>query len=238
MRNRSCIFIVTRPKDDAEETAAKLRARGHTVLVAPLIEIRFADGPAISLEGIQAVLATSSNGVHALARRTDRRDLPLFAVGAQTAQAARDAGFSIVKSANGDAHALAAATVEWAEPKLGALLHAAGTETKTQLAVSLRSAGFEVRIEHLYDAVGVRELPADAAMALMAGNLDCVLLFSPRSARIFADCVANAGVADSCSALAAFCISPATANALAGLPFRTVHVAKRPDQEALLGLLE
>src|SRR5277367_2328472 len=112
--------LVTRPKDDAEETAAKLRARGHAVLVAPLIEIRFADGPEISLDGIQAVLATSSNGVQALARRTDRRDVPLFAVGTQTAHAARSAGFSTVKSADGDAHALAAATANWAKPNAGA----------------------------------------------------------------------------------------------------------------------
>src|SRR5580692_6053979 len=123
-------LLVTRPKDDAEETAARLRARGHTTLIAPLIEIRFVDGPNIPLEGVQAILATSSNGVHALARRTSRRDVPLFAVGAQTAQAARDAGFSNVKTADGDARKLAAATVNWAKPNAGALLHAAGSETK------------------------------------------------------------------------------------------------------------
>lgn len=215
-----------------------LRARGHTVLVAPLIEIRFADGPEISLEGVQAILATSSNGVHAMARRSRMRDVPLFAVGAQTAQAARDAGFSTVKSADGDARALAVATVNWAKPNAGALLHAAGAEIKGDLAESLRSAGFEVRTEVLYDAIGVNELSADALMALKAGNLDTVLLFSPRSARIFSDCVVKAGVAERCVPLSALCISPAAADAVAALPFRAVHVAKRPDQEALLSLLE
>jgi uroporphyrinogen-III synthase len=230
-------ILVTRPKDDAKETAARLRARGHTVLVAPLIEIRFADGPEISLEGVQAVLATSSNGVCALARRTHRRDVPLFAVGAQTAQAAREAGFSTVRSADGDARALAAATVAWAKPNAGTLLHVAGAETKGELAELLRSARFEVRTEMLYDAVGVNELSADALMALKAGALDTVLLFSPRSARIFSDCVVKAGMADRCATLTALCISPATAVALTALPFRSVHVAKRPDQEALLALL-
>jgi uroporphyrinogen-III synthase len=231
-------ILVTRPKDDAEETAAKLRARGHTVLVAPLLEIRFADGPEILFEGIQAILATSSNGVHALARRTHRRDLPLFAVGAQTARAARDAGFSSVRSADGDARMLARATVNWANPTGGALLHVAGAETKGELAASLRSAGFEVRTEILYDAAGVSEISADALMALKAGRLDAVLLFSPRSARIFSDCVVKAGAADSCAALMALCISPSASAALGALPFRTVHVAKRPDQEALLALVE
>lgn len=231
-------ILVTRPKDDAEETATKLRAQGHTVLVAPLIEIRFVDGPDIVLDGIQAVLATSSNGVHALARRTHRRDLPLFAVGAQTARAARDAGFSSVRSADGDARTLADATVNWAKPSGGALLHAAGAETKGALAESLRSAGFEVRTEILYDAVGASEISVDTLTALNAGNLDVVILFSPRSARIFSHCVVKAGAGDKCAALIALCISPATSAALAALPFQAVHVAKRPDQEALLALLE
>ncbi len=229
--------LVTRPKEDAEDTAVKLRARGHTALVAPLIEIRFVDGPDISLEGVQAVLATSSNGVHALSRRTSRRDVPLFAVGAQTGQAAQDAGFSKVKNADGDARKLAAAIMDWAKPDAGALLHAAGVETKGELAQSLRAAGFEVRTCIVYDAVAVNALPPPALAALTAGELEAVLLFSPRSARIFSDCVVKAGVIDSCAPLAALCISPATADALSALPFQAVHVAKRPDQEALLALL-
>jgi uroporphyrinogen-III synthase len=229
--------LVTRPKDDAEDTATKLRSRGHTVLVAPLIEIRFLDGPEISLDGVQAILATSSNGVHAWARRTCRRDVPLFAVGAQTARAARDVGFAIVKSADGDARALAAATVDWAKPNEGALMHAAGAETKGQLAELLRAAGFKVRTKVLYDAVALNELPPEAQTALTSGELDAVLLFSPRSARIFSDCVVKAGAADRCAAVTALCISPAAADALAAIPFRAVHVAKRPGQEALLALL-
>jgi uroporphyrinogen-III synthase len=229
--------LVTRPKEDAEETAVRLRARGHTVLIAPLIEIRFVDGPEIPFGGVQAILATSSNGVHALARRTSRRDVPLFAVGAQTARAAHSSGFATVKSADGDARALAAATVNWAKPNAGALLHAAGAETKGALAESLRAAGFEVRTEVLYDAIGVNELSTNALMALTAGNLDAVLLFSPRSARIFSNCVVKADVADRCAALEALCISAVAADNLSVLPFRAVHVAKRPDQEALLALL-
>ena len=44
------------------------------------------------LDGVQAILATSANGVRALARRTPRRDLPLFAVGPQTAARGAEAG--------------------------------------------------------------------------------------------------------------------------------------------------
>lgn len=231
-------ILVTRPKADAEETAAKLRARGHTVLVAPLLEIRFADGPEISLDGIQAVLATSSHGVQALARRTRRRDVPLFAVGAQTARVARNAGFETVKNANGDAQALAAAVVDWAKPAAGALLHAAGALTEGRLAPSLRAAGYEIRTSVVYEAVAVDDLPAEALTALSLGELDVTLVFSPRSARIFSACAIKAGLARSCAALTAVCISQAAADGLAPLALRSVHVASTPSEEAVLALVE
>src|ERR1041385_1135905 len=99
--------LVTRPRDDAERTAGLLRARGHEPILSPLMEIRFVDGPEIPPERIQAILITSANGVRGLARRTAHREVPVFAVGAQTAAAAKAAGFSNVKSANGEARALA-----------------------------------------------------------------------------------------------------------------------------------
>jgi uroporphyrinogen-III synthase len=230
--------LVTRPKDDAEATAAALSARGYVAIVAPLLEIRFRDGPEISLAGVQAVLATSSNGVHALARRTGRRDVPLFAVGTQTAEAARAAGFKDTKSADGDACALAAATLCWAKPEGGVLLHAAGAETKGELGERLASEGFEVHTDILYDAVAVQELPPICRSALEAGALDAVLQFSPRSARIFSDCVVKARLTEKCRGLVAYCISRAAADALAPLILRAIHVAARPSQEALLALLD
>ena len=96
--------LVTRPIDDAQETAAQLASRGHEAIIAPLLEIRYAEGPDIALDGVQGVLATSSNGVRALARRTSRRNVSIFAVGTHTAAIARELGFQRVRDAGGDAH--------------------------------------------------------------------------------------------------------------------------------------
>jgi uroporphyrinogen-III synthase len=229
--------LVTRPKDDAEETAAKLAALGHTPLVAPLIEIRFRDDVAVPLDGVQAVLATSSNGVRALVRHTTRRDIPLFAVGTQTARDAQDAGFAVVRNANGDAHALADATRRWAKPEDGLLVHVAGAERAGHLENDLATHGFKLRTDILYDAEPVRELPSACRQMIEAGALDAVMLFSPRSALAFSACVARANLAERCGRIAAYCISQAAADALAPLQLRAVHVADRPDQEHLLALL-
>jgi uroporphyrinogen-III synthase len=119
-------ILVTRPLEDGREIAARLAARGHQALLAPLLEPRFHDGPQLEegggLDKLQAILATSANGVRALIRRTARRDLAVFAVGPQTADEAQRAGFADVRSANGDAVALAKATMGWAS-RDGVLLH-------------------------------------------------------------------------------------------------------------------
>src|ERR1700722_5354367 len=85
--------LVTRPAEDASRTAETLAKLGHAALIAPLLEIRFLDGPGISLAGVQAILATSGNGIRALARRSPRRDIPVFAVGTRTANVARAEGY-------------------------------------------------------------------------------------------------------------------------------------------------
>ena len=226
--------LVTRPRGDAERTARLLAARGHVPILAPLLETRFFDGPPPDLTGVQAILATSANGVRAFARRSPARDLPLFAVGPQTAAAAGRAGFSDVRNADGDAHALAGAAARWATPQGGALLHVAGEGNDGVLAADLEARGFVVRRAILYAVEAAGALPAEAAAALAGARLDAALFFSPRSAAVFAALAAGLCL----RGVIAACISPAAARALAPLSFAGVRVAARPNQDALLALLD
>jgi uroporphyrinogen-III synthase len=229
--------LVTRPYDDALETAAKLKALGHDAVIASLLEIRFRDGDEIVLGGVQAILTTSPNGVRALARRSTRRDVALFAVGRQSADVARAAGFCDVRSADGDGAALAKAAALWARRDGGILLHIAGREIKGELSATLAKEGFDVRTATLYEAVAAETLPVAASDTLSRQTLDAALFFSPRSARIFRDLVRRAGLAESCRVALAAAISEAAAKALDGLDFAAVRVAARPNQDALLTLL-
>jgi uroporphyrinogen-III synthase len=224
--------LITRPREDAERIALKLQSMGHEPLVVPLLETRFRDGDEIALDGVQAVLATSANGVRAFARRSARRDVPLFAVGPQTAQAAHAAGFATVRDAKGDAHALGAAAARWASPGAGVLLHVKGSDGPSALAATLARKGFAADSVVLYDMEAVAE-PPRALGDVFAGGVDAALFFSPRSAEIFKD--GAAGLAT--DATIAVCISEATAAALAPLAFRETRVAREPNQQALLSLL-
>jgi uroporphyrinogen-III synthase len=228
--------LVTRPEHDARATAQALRARGHIPLLAPLLEVRFRQGDQLTLEGIDGVLATSANGVRALALRTARRDLPLFAVGPQTAAAARAAGFLSVASADGDGAALAEAMPRWLKP--GTLFHAAGDNAQGKLAEALAAKGYAVESQVLYEVIAATTLPAAAAEALAADALDAALFFSPQSARLFADRVSKAGLTQACARLIAACISETAAKALAPLAFAALRVAAKPNQDALLAGLD
>lgn len=227
--------LVTRPADDAADTVARLAALGHQAIIAPLLDIRFREGPQLALSDVQAVLVTSANGIRALAQRTARRDMQILAVGVQSAAAAREMGFAQFEDAGGDADALAKLAIARLAPDRGALLHAAGAETRGQLAEKLTSNGFAVRTEILYDAVAATDLPEHARNAIEGGLVDAVLFFSPRTARIFADIAARENLA--CRSLVAVCISQAAADELRARDFREIRVAERPDQDALLSKL-
>ena len=227
-------ILITRPIDDGEETARQLALRGHESLIAPLLTIGFLDGPEVTLENVQAILATSANGVRALARRTQRRDVAVFAVGPQTAAEAQTLGFAEVKSADGDAEALALAATRWAEPGKGALLHIAGEGHDGKLAERL--SGFTLRQEILYAVSAVEKMPEETAIALRDARLDAALFYSPRSAAIFRDCVMREGLP--VENLFAACISPAAAAGLAPLVLGEVRIAAKPNQATLLKLLD
>jgi uroporphyrinogen-III synthase len=228
-------ILITRPAEDGAEIAHLLAAQGHEALLAPLLNVHIHDGPLLDLAGIQAVLATSANGVRALAVRTSARDIPIFAVGPQTRDTAARAGFLRVRSADGDAAALADAVPQWADPAAGALLHAAGAEGSGWLAERLTAHGFEVRRQELYSIEAAAHLPHLAMQALRDNEVDAALFFSPRSAQVFVDCAARAGL--STAGLTAICISANTARALDGHAFAEIRIAAAPNQSAMLDCL-
>ena len=230
--------LVTRPLEDGMQIAARLAEMGHQALLAPLLTPRFHDGPLLEesepdLQEVQAILATSANGIRALVRRTRRRDLSIFAVGPQTTEEALKSGFTEVRNADGDAKALAEAATRWAAHK-GTLLHVCGEDAPGTLAENLSLRSFKVRRCPLYHIEPAARLPDEARTALAEQTLDAAMFFSPRSARIFG--VLADGLAT--ETLVAMCISPATAQALTALSFARVAVAARPNQAAMLDLAD
>ncbi len=231
-------ILISRPQEDAASLAETLHARGHEPLCASLLSVRFFDGPEPNFEGVSAIVATSANGVRAFAQRTARRDLRIFAVGPQTADAAKHAGFEEIECADGDAGTLAEKVLDWVKPEEGVLLHAASADNEGQLKTLLAEEGYTVDVMVLYEVVAIHKLPEIAREALVHHALDATVVFSPRSGGALRDCILRAGLAEACKTIAAVCISSATAVALSPLVFRQVLVAERPNQAAMLDAVE
>ncbi|HLZ65450.1 MAG TPA: uroporphyrinogen-III synthase, partial [Aliidongia sp.] len=230
-------LLVTRPALDAGPLAELLTAAGHTVLVDPLLEIRFRDRAVLDLDGVTGLLFTSGNGARAFAALSERRDIPAYTVGDRTATLARDCGFERVESADGDVATLAELVRARRAPADGTLLHVSGHETVGELAQRLEAAGYAVRRAVLYDAEPAADLAPATRTALGTGTLDGVLLFSPRTARHFAALTQLSGLSARVHGLTAWCLSPAVADALGNLKLAQIHVAAEPTQAALLSLV-
>jgi len=230
--------LVTRPREDSEAVAAPLRQRGLEVVVEPLLEIVARKDVPIDLEGVQGVLATSANGIRALARRLPERSLPVWAVGDASARVARDLGYTQVESAGGDVSNLAALVKTRVSPASGALLHAAGSKLAGDLGGELQAAGYTVRRVALYEARQAEAL-SDPLMAELRGDaLDLALFFSPRTAATFVRLTTSADLGPRCRRLTAFALSPAVAEILVALPWAAIITAAVPTQAALLAALD
>jgi len=229
--------LVTRPLADAGPLVAALAERGVPAIVEPLLNIRFLDIPA-DLDGVQAILCTSANGVRALAQATAARALPLLAVGDATADRARGEGFLAVESAGGAVPELAALAAHRLRPEAGRLVHVAGSEIAGDLASRLRAAGFRVDRLTLYEAQAAAALTDAAVQAIRDREIGLALFFSPRTAAIFAKLAADAGLAAALGGVTVVSISAATDQALAPLNWRRRLVAPQPNQASLLTALD
>jgi len=230
--------LVTRPFADSHDLAQALEARGFSPLIEPMLSIRYLDPPPPEHDRYQGMLATSANGVRALARLVSWRDLPVWAVGDGSAREASRLGFVTVHSAAGDVAALADLVTVRADPAEGPLLHVAAQKLAGDLAGVLASRGFGVEKAVLYEAEPAADLSPNLIAALAEDRLSVALFFSPRTAATFARLAGRRDMGERLRRIKALSLSPAVAETLKPLPWGAVAVAERPDQAALLALLD
>ena len=230
-------LLLTRPLEASGDLSAALIAEGHSVLCSPLLDIVFRGQVTFDLQDVQAFIVTSANGLKALGNATDRRDLTVYCVGDKTAREAIKAGFTKVKSADGDVDALYQLIIHHADRSKGVLLHAGGARLAGDLKSLLEKEGFSYRREILYDANEVKTLTADALDAIKAEKLDGVLLFSPHTAKVFAKVVEAQNIEAHIQKLDVWCLSQNVADELTAAKFANIYVAKHPSEQALLTLI-
>lgn len=231
-------IAVTRPEGAAAGFATELAARGHEVVLAPLLEIRSLGARLPELASFQAILATSANAFLDCRPDALTGGPPVHAVGEATAEAARHCGAERVLAAAGDGLSLIEEVAAARDPAAGPLLYLAARDRRVDVAGALRDRGFAVEQLETYAAETLPALPENLRTRLAEGGIDAVSFFSPRTAASFVRLLYDAGLETACETLTALCLSEAVALELGDLAWRRVAVAARPDQEALLAALE
>jgi uroporphyrinogen-III synthase len=217
---------ITRAQPGAAATAARLEAMGFEPVIGPVLDVRPRAAVDVDLAGGDTLAFTSAAGVSAFAALTTARDLAVFAVGDATAEAARAAGFADVHSARGDAAALADIIAAVA-PKPARVLCPGAAAPAADLPRLLADRGVGATALVVYET---REAPPEPP----PDNLFAILIHSAKAARAVAQRLAGAEISD----LTVLAISPSAAAPLAGFGFRRLAIAPRPDEAALMALLE
>lgn len=230
-------LVVTRPQADSERTAAALRARGHAVLVAPLMRI---EPVAADLSGgWGGVIISSANAPSAIAGNPACAalvQLPLFAVGRRSADAARQAGFANVTSAGGDVRDLVQLIAERHADASAPLLYLAGEDRAADLVAELVMHGIAAELAVVYRAV-TAPFPPELIAALKGGEIDGVLHYSKRSAENYIAGARQADIIEQALRVRHFCLSRQIGEPLSRAGAGSIAVAKRPDEAALIELL-
>ena len=234
-------LLVTRPEPEGTRTAARLRARGHEVVLAPLLriepatDVRFGAGP------WAGVVFTSGNAARAVAahrRFGELVGLPAYAVGARTREAAMAVGFSDVVSAEGNVDDLAGLVAAKTGDVGLPLIYLAAGDQAGDLAGTMAMAGRAVETVIIYRAVIVGDFDADARAAITEGGIDGVLHYSPRTSGAFIVAARAAGIMDFAMKIRHFCLSSQVALPLAAAGAAAVRIAGAPNEAALLALID
>lgn len=232
MRQR---VLVTRPQPGASRTAERLARAGYEPVLLPLSEIlplqpTLGDGP------FATAAASSANAIrHAppalVARLAATR---LFAVGDETAAAARAAGFEQVQSSSGSAEDLARDVV--AATKRGArIAYLCGRVRLDALEIALAQAGRAVAAIETYDTRRRNPSPGELA-ALDGAPIAAALVYSAKAAEALAG-LASALPGTVFSGTAFIAISSRVAERLATVASGQVLAAAAPQEDAMFDLL-
>ena len=209
------MVIVLRPEPGASATLARARELGLDAVAIPLFKVEPVDWEAPDPAAFDALLLTSVNAIrHGGGKVGAFRGLPVHAVGAATAEAARDAGFAIASSGTAGVDEL----LEDLKPGIR-LLHLCGEDRQTP-----------ANPRQIIQAMPVyRSRAIDPRPDLGQAANSVMLVHSPRAGRRLAELIPDRG------AIAVVAISDAAAAAL-GTGWGEIHVAPEPSDDALLAL--
>ena len=205
-------LLLLRPEPGLSASAERARSMGLDAIACPLFRVEPVEWFAPDARCYDGLLLTSANAArHGGTALEGLRQLPVHAVGAATAAAAREAGFRVESIGSGNAAEFLAGL-----PASLKLLHLAGEDRR-----EVADSRLDVRIVYRSLPIEKPELPSLDGLV--------VAVHSPRAGARLAE------LADRRSTAAIAAISAAAAE-VCGSGWERIEVAERPDDPSLLAL--
>jgi len=234
-------ILITRPQENATILINRLQELGHHIAIDPLIHfipiprhlLAFPDPSCF-----EAIITTSQQAIRCLANLTPQRHFPLWCVGTESAKIAQELEFQNIHTAGGNAQNLIAKLLKtFTSPLQKPLLHVSGDVIRVNIADALQENGILTQRIVVYETKEAQTFLHETQCALTERKFDTVLLYSPRTARIFRNLCQAAGLAPCCTSLTALCLSEEVAGQVRDLPWKILHVAKKTSTDELLMVL-
>ncbi|TYC53455.1 uroporphyrinogen-III synthase [Rhodobacterales bacterium] len=228
-------ILVTRPEPDCARTANSLRALGHVADEAPLLVFRELAPEPIDFSGVSSLAFSSRRAVSVIGRdvRFDAfRALPVFTVGEATSEACRQAGFSNIRTADGDVASLGRLILQHRSAiEGGSVLYPAARDRAGDLEGILSLGGLSCQTVAVYRMAPVERLSPDIVSALDAAAYDGISIYSRRTAETFVTLLKVHVLEDRLSNMRIFAISKQASAPFSGVA--KVGVAPVPTEKAL-----
>ena len=235
-------ILVTRPEPEASGFCQMLVDMGVSAKPAPVLERRTQEFDAARLKTFKYIIFTSPAAVRSMPTR--KRDyfgtLPkAYCVGPATTQAAKAAGFRVVKSPDGTAEDLCAHILKThKKPKASEkFLYCHGQHTSFPMAEQLEDAGHGVENAVVYEAQKVEALSENTVNAILNGEVTHICFFSRRTAENFMDIAGKQELTQALSGIKALCISESVLGCVGVESWADGLVSETPDGFGMLSLI-
>lgn len=239
--------LIIRPQPDADRDVALLERYGVPALASPSMIGITQQNKLPDPNGFSGVILTSRNAIDSFttlghASVSVWTKMPAFVVGAASAAAARDVGFSNIFMGTGGGAGLVPEICRYMISKKGKqntgnlpLFWPSAVEISFDMVAALAGHGILVQQLPVYQMIANDGLDTLTRDKIGQGAIAAVVAMSPRSIQIFQKNLYAAGKGSSLAGMALIAGSVAIA-AAAGDCWQTVYVARQPRRSRILAI--
>jgi len=237
MAKSQSFFLVTRALPQAKETAEKLEKMGIKTLVEPCIRIQFNyQQESISFKKNTIIIVTSKNGAEAFAMACSNHNFRIITVGRKAQDFLCSKGFSqVIHSAKHMNDLLKYIKLNFV-PREDEFIYFRARHVAKNLKSALPDHHFREVIS--YEAVAKTNFSKVLIELIKEGKINGLLLYSARTAKIFAELAEKAGISKFLDKMIIFCLSPSLVEVCRAIPHREIFTAATPTENSLLKLVK